>query len=129
VTAKRAADTVKLRQRPVGGGDSYGGVSFLAIANPVEPGERIAPLRGLKVDPELFERELVVRAVTGAELAHAAGLGEAAVTKLRRGQRVDRDTLLLISAALDAIPIIPSLARMAGYEVEPKPRRKGAATR
>ena len=68
--------------------------------------------RGLRVDPEQFDYQLTSKALTGADLASRAGVSPDAVSQLRHGRRVDRDTLLRIVDALEAAPEHPGLARL-----------------
>jgi DNA-binding Xre family transcriptional regulator len=70
--------------------------------------------RGLRVTPAALERALTARAWEGRHLAEAAGISEDTVTRLRRGEGVDRSTLLRVVAALDQAAVSRTLAELVG---------------
>ena len=73
--------------------------------------------RYLAVDGEAFERELAARCLDGEALAAAAGVTHEAITRLRRGQVVDRPILRKVLDVLDAMPVSPTLVRVARPEL------------
>ena len=77
---------------------------------------RVVPqrARGLRVDPERFEALLTRKGMEGQHLARLARCSEDAITKLRHGRRVDRDTLLRIVDVLNKLPDHPGLGALVG---------------
>jgi DNA-binding Xre family transcriptional regulator len=70
--------------------------------------------RGHRVVPELFERAMIQRALEGQHLAKLTGLTEMTISRIRRGEAVDRATLLRVADALEKAPVNAMLAELTG---------------
>lgn len=66
--------------------------------------------RGLRLNPEAFERALAERLLESQDLARLADLSPDTIVKVRRGQAVDRATLAKVADALKRAPIDALLA-------------------
>jgi transcriptional regulator with XRE-family HTH domain len=62
---------------------------------------------GIHLDVVALRHELARRAITGAELAQAAGLSSATVSHALNGRPIAESTLRRLARALTTIPAVP----------------------
>jgi transcriptional regulator with XRE-family HTH domain len=60
--------------------------------------------QGVVVNPETLARALALRAMTARKLAERSGVGEATISRARRGRHISEGTLRKLTAALLACP-------------------------
>ncbi len=69
--------------------------------------------RGLRLDGAALDSELTTRGLRGADLARLAEVSKDTVSRARRGEPIDRATLLKIVDALETVRVRPMLTELA----------------
>ena len=83
--------------------------------------------RGVSVDPARLDRQLAARGLESQDIARLAGVSEDTIARLRNGERIERNNLYKVVAALDKVRPHPMLADLVGVDVPPGKKRTATA--
>lgn len=64
------------------------------------------------VDPEVLHYEMVIRGLSGRDLAQKAGRSDATVSNARAGKSISETSLQLIARALTTTPVDEGIRRL-----------------
>lgn len=81
--------------------------------NPDDPKRRA----GGRMNPESLDAQLLARGLGTRDLSRLAKLDMKTIGAARKGQRVSRETVMRIVAALDLVPVNPTTASLVGISV------------